>query len=203
MNILVLDNYDSFTYNLVQYLERLPGLRVDVRRNDRISLEEVAAYERILISPGPGIPSEAGITVDLIRAYGAARSILGVCLGHQAIAEAYGGTIRNLERVYHGVGGRVKQMVNDELLFRGVPEVFDAGRYHSWVVEKETLPPVLEVTAENSEGYIMALRHREHDVRGVQFHPESVLTEYGGQMILNWLRGQKVRESENDQYRKR
>ena len=188
MTILVLDNYDSFTYNLVQYIERLLKKEVDVRRNDQIALEEVAVYEKILISPGPGIPLEAGITLDLIREYGPHKSILGVCLGHQAIAEAYGGTITNLARVYHGVTGQMKQLIRDEYLFMGIPEEFDAGRYHSWVVEHETLPHDLEITVENDEGYIMAIRHRKHDVRGVQFHPESVLTEYGGQMIKNWLK---------------
>ena len=188
MKILVLDNYDSFTYNLVQYIERLLKKEVDVKRNDQILLEEVAAYDKVLISPGPGIPEEAGITLDLIRAYGAEKSILGVCLGHQAIAEAYGGTIANLAKVYHGVTGQMKQLVRDEYLFSGVPAVFDAGRYHSWVVEHDTLPAELEITVENDEGYIMAIRHRKHDVRGVQFHPESVLTEYGGLMIKNWLK---------------
>lgn len=184
----MIDNYDSFTYNLVQYIERLLKTRVDVKRNDQIDLEEAAAYDKILISPGPGIPIEAGITLDLIRAYGATKSILGVCLGHQAIAEAYGGSIRNLSKVYHGVTGQMKQLVRDEYLFAGIPDEFDAGRYHSWVVEHETLPAELEITVENDEGYIMAIRHRERDVRGVQFHPESVLTEYGGRMIMNWLR---------------
>jgi len=188
MKILVLDNYDSFTYNLVQYLERATGLPVDVRRNDRILLEEVADYDKILISPGPGIPVEAGITLDVIRRYGPDRSILGVCLGHQAIAEAYGGSIMNMKRVYHGVTGRIRQVVEDEVLFRGIPAVFEAGRYHSWVVRPGSLPPELEITAESGEGSIMAIRHRTHDVRGVQFHPESVLTEYGGRMILNWLK---------------
>ena len=188
MKILVLDNYDSFTYNLVQYIERVLDDRIDVRRNDQVDLEEVSAYDKIVISPGPGIPEEAGITLDLIRTYGPTKSILGVCLGHQAIAEAYGGSIRNLPKVYHGVTDRMKQLVDDNALFHGVPAEFDAGRYHSWIVENETLPGELEVTVKNGEGYIMALRHREHDVRGVQFHPESVLTEYGGQMILNWLK---------------
>jgi anthranilate synthase component 2 len=188
MKILVLDNYDSFTYNLVQYLERLLKKKVDVKRNDQIRLEEVAAYDKIVISPGPGIPQEAGITLDLIKVYGPQKSILGVCLGHQAIAEAYGGTITILSTVYHGVTGRMKQLVRDEYLFRGVPAEFDAGRYHSWVVEHHTLPGELEITAENDEGYIMAVRHRTHDVRGVQFHPESVLTEYGSIMIKNWLK---------------
>ena len=187
MKILVLDNYDSFTYNLVQYIERVLKRAVDVRRNDQLTLEEVAVYDKILISPGPGIPIEAGITLDLIKEYGPSKSILGVCLGHQAIAEAYGGSITNLSTVYHGVTGQMKQLVDDEYLFRGVPTEFDAGRYHSWVVEHDTLPRDLEVTVENDEGYIMAVRHKEHDVKGVQFHPESVLTEYGGMMILNWI----------------
>ena len=187
MKILVLDNYDSFTYNLVQYVERLLQKPVDVRRNDQIVLKEVAAYDKILISPGPGIPREAGITLELLRTYGPEKSILGVCLGHQAIAEAYGGTISNLSTVYHGVTGQMIQLVQDEYLFRGVPARFDAGRYHSWVVDRHSLPAELEITVENDEGYIMAIRHRKHDVRGVQFHPESVLTEYGGLMIKNWL----------------
>ncbi len=187
MKILVLDNYDSFTYNLVQYIERVLKKAVDVKRNDQISLEEVAAYDKILISPGPGIPNEAGICLDLIKEYGPSKSILGVCLGHQAIAEAYGGSIVNLATVYHGVTGQMKQVVDDEFLFSGVPKEFDAGRYHSWVVEPDTLPRDMEITVKNDEGYIMAIRHREHDVRGVQFHPESVLTEYGGMMILNWI----------------
>ena len=188
MKILVLDNYDSFTYNLVQYIERVLKEPVDVKRNDQISLEELAAYQKILISPGPGIPTEAGITLDLIKAYGSSKSILGVCLGHQAIAEAYGGSISNLSTVYHGVTGQMKQLVRDDYLFKGIPDEFDAGRYHSWVVEHDGFPEQLEITVENDEGYIMAIRHREYDVRGVQFHPESVLTEYGGQMIMNWLK---------------
>jgi anthranilate synthase component 2 len=187
MKILVLDNYDSFTYNLVQYIERVLKAPVDVRRNDQITLKEIAIYDKILISPGPGIPVEAGIALDLIKAYGTTKSILGVCLGHQAIAEAYGGSIVNLDTVYHGVVGQMKQIVTGDYLFEGVPVDFDAGRYHSWVVEHRTLPEELEITVENNEGYIMAIRHREYDVRGVQFHPESVLTEYGGRMILNWL----------------
>ncbi len=193
MKILVLDNYDSFTYNLVQYLERVLKEPVEVKRNDQISLEEIAAFDKVLISPGPGIPVEAGISIDLIREYGATKSILGVCLGHQAIAEAYGGSIVNLDTVYHGVMGQMKQMIRGDYLFEGIPEEFDAGRYHSWVVEHENLPEELEVTVENDEGYIMAIRHREFDVRGVQFHPESVLTEYGGRMILNWLKSEEVR----------
>lgn len=186
MKILVVDNYDSFTYNLVQYIERIQKVPVVVRRNDQVSIEEAADYDKILISPGPGIPVEAGITLELIRTLGAEKSILGVCLGHQAIAEAYGGSIENLSTVYHGVTGKMKQLA-DDYLFEGVPIEFDAGRYHSWVVKKDSLPAELEVSVENDEAYIMALRHREYDVRGVQFHPESVLTEYGGRMILNWI----------------
>jgi anthranilate synthase component 2 len=188
MKILVLDNYDSFTYNLVQYVERVTGKAVYVFRNDQITVEAAGSYDKILISPGPGIPSEAGITLDLIRRWGSSKSILGVCLGHQAIAEAYGGSIYNLSTVYHGVAGQMRQVVTGDYLMEGIPVDFEAGRYHSWVVEPETLPPELEVTVENDEGYIMAIRHREHDVRGVQFHPESVLTEYGGRMILNWVK---------------
>ena len=187
MKIIVIDNYDSFTYNLVQYIERVLKAPVDVRRNDQVSLKEVGTYDKILISPGPGIPIEAGITLDLIREYGPTKSILGVCLGHQAIAEAYGGSITNLSTVYHGVTGQMKQVVPGDYLFDGVPLEFDAGRYHSWVVEHDTLPGELEITVENDEGYIMAIRHHRHDVRGVQFHPESVLPEYGGRMILNWI----------------
>jgi anthranilate synthase component II len=187
--ILVIDNYDSFTYNLVQYIERIGGTEVTVARNDRISLEEVAAFDKIVISPGPGVPDEAGISKDLIARYGSEKSILGVCLGHQAIAEVYGGSIRNLDTVYHGVSAEMQQTAGDEYLFRGVPEMFDAGRYHSWIVEEETLPSCLEVTVRNSRNEVMALRHTEYDVRGVQFHPESVLTEYGGMMIKNWIEG--------------
>jgi anthranilate synthase component II len=191
MRILVIDNYDSFTYNLVQYIERIPGMEVTVARNNKISLEAVAAFDKIVISPGPGVPDEAGISKQLIDRYGPEKSILGVCLGHQAIAEVYGGSIRNLERVYHGVSSSMKKIVGDDYIFRGLPQVFDAGRYHSWIVEDETLPGCLEVTVRNGAGEIMALRHRDFDIRGVQFHPESVLTEYGGMIIKNWIEGEK------------
>ncbi len=189
MKILVIDNYDSFTYNLVQYIERIEGTEVTVVRNDKISLDDVEPFDKILISPGPGVPDEAGITKPLIARYGESKSILGVCLGHQSIAEVYGGSIINLRNVYHGVSSEMKQTVNDDYLFRGVPGEFDAGRYHSWIVAEPDLPECLEVTVRNNEGQIMAMRHREFDVRGVQFHPESVLTEYGGMMIKNWIEG--------------
>jgi len=186
IKILVLDNYDSFTYNLVQYIERIDGTEVTVKRNDKISLDEIEVYDKILISPGPGIPDEAGITKALIARYGVSKSILGVCLGHQAIAEVYGGSIRNLDNVYHGVAATMSRLVDDEQLFKGVPEEFEAGRYHSWIVNNE-LPDCLEVTVKNIKGEVMALRHKKHKVRGVQFHPESVLTEFGGLMIKNWV----------------
>jgi len=186
MTILVIDNYDSFTYNLVQYLERIKDVSVTVARNDQIETAEVERFDKILISPGPGIPDEAGLTKEIISTYGGKKSILGVCLGHQAIAEVYGGSIRNLNRVFHGVPSDMKTVVDDEYFFNGVPVEFEAGRYHSWIVEEGDLPASLEVTARSSEGEIMALRHREFDVRGVQFHPESVLTEFGGLMIKNW-----------------
>lgn len=192
IKILVIDNYDSFTYNLVQYIERIPGTEVTVARNDKIGLEEIGVFDKIVISPGPGVPDEAGISKELIARYGPEKSILGVCLGHQAIAEVFGGSIRNLENVYHGVSSPMQKTVGDEYLFKGVPQVFDAGRYHSWIVEEHTLPDCLEVTVRNAGGAIMALRHKEYDVRGVQFHPESVLTEYGGMMIKNWIEGEQT-----------
>jgi anthranilate synthase component II len=193
MKILVIDNYDSFTYNLVQYIERIPGTEVTVARNDKIGLEEVGGYEKIVISPGPGVPDEAGISKQLIERYGPEKSILGVCLGHQAIAEVFGGTIRNLAKVYHGVSSVMLKNVDHDYLLRGLPREFDAGRYHSWIVEDKTLPGCLEVTVRNTEGAIMALRHKDYDVRGVQFHPESVLTEYGGMIIKNWIDGAQMK----------
>ncbi len=186
MKILVLDNYDSFTYNLVQYIERIEGTEVSVRRNDKIKLEDIDQFDKILISPGPGIPDEAGITKELIAHYGASKSILGVCLGHQAIAEVFGGSIHNLDTVYHGVAGEMIREVEDDKLFKGIPSEFEAGRYHSWIVNEE-MPDCLEVTVRNSIGEVMALRHKEYNVRGVQFHPESVLTEFGEMMIKNWV----------------
>lgn len=191
MKILVIDNYDSFTYNLVQYIERLEAAEVTVARNDKITLEEAKIFNKFLISPGPGIPDEAGITKELIGRFGSEKSILGVCLGHQSIAEVYGGKIRNLATVFHGVASLMHKTVSDDYLFSGVPDQFEAGRYHSWIVEDDKMPSCLEVTIRNNDGDIMALRHREYDVRGVQFHPESVLTEYGGMIIKNWIEGEK------------
>ncbi len=187
MKILVIDNYDSFTYNLVHYVSQLTNEKVDVCRNDKISLEEVGQYDKIILSPGPGIPVEAGILLDVIRQYAPNKSILGVCLGHQAIGEAFGGKLTNLKEVFHGVATPVKLLTNTEPLFKGFPERFDVGRYHSWVVDKNNLPDCFTLTCEDDEGFIMGLTHKTYDVRGVQFHPESVLTPNGLKMIENWL----------------
>ncbi len=184
--ILVIDNYDSFTYNLVHYIENLTGTRPDVFRNDEIALNEAGKYDKILLSPGPGIPSEAGICLDLIRCYSGEKSILGVCLGHQAIGEAFGGRLVNLDTVYHGIATKVRITNSGEPLFRGFPETFMAGRYHSWIVEKETLPACLMITCE-ADGLVMGFSHQTLDVRSVQFHPESVLTEFGMEIIQNWI----------------
>lgn len=187
MRILILDNYDSFTYNLVHYVEEILGEKVDVYRNDEIALSEVARYDKILLSPGPGIPDEAGILKELIKTYMPAKSIFGVCLGCQAIAEVCGGSIRNLNKVYHGIATPIQVTSTEEYLFKGLPTEFMAGRYHSWVVNEEDLPAELEITSRDAEGQVMGLRHKEYDMRAVQFHPESVLTEHGKQMIRNWL----------------
>ena len=187
MRILVFDNYDSFTYNLVHYLEKVTDAGIDVIRNDKISLDEIEVYDKILLSPGPGIPSEAGILLDVIRKYAPSKSILGVCLGQQAIAEAFGGSISNLEQVYHGVA-TIAEIIAEDSLFDDIPRKLKVGRYHSWIVNKKDLPEELEVTAFDESGNIMALRHRQYDLKGVQFHPESVLTEHGLKMIENWVR---------------
>jgi anthranilate synthase component 2 len=187
MKILVLDNYDSFTYNLVHILKELSKGAVDVFRNDAISIEDVDKYDKILISPGPGVPDQAGITKKMINWYGPSKSILGVCLGCQAIAEVYGGSIINLERVYHGIETKIHVVNPDDRLFKGIPQTFTAGRYHSWVVSEDGLPPEIRITAKDDEGRIMAVEHTAFDVRGVQFHPESVMTEHGKQILHNWL----------------
>lgn len=185
-SILVLDNYDSFTYNLVHIIRALGYTQLDIIRNDKMTVEEVGKYDKILLSPGPGIPSEAGILQDVIRAYAPTKSIFGVCLGHQAIGEVFGGTLINLDKVYHGIATPTK-IIEKEVLFQGVPDTITTGRYHSWAVSTEGFPKDLEVTAVDEKGAIMALRHRTYDVRGVQFHPESILTEHGEQMLKNWL----------------
>lgn len=192
MKILVFDNYDSFTYNLVHQVEKITGEKADVYRNDQIALEDVAAYDKIILSPGPGIPEEAGLLLPLIKQYAAAKPILGVCLGHQAIAEAFGGRLTNLSTVFHGVATPIK-IKNDHArsgsnILAGLPETIEVGRYHSWIVSDENFPDELEVTARDENGYIMALQHKTFDVQGVQFHPESVLTPDGETILRNWLK---------------
>ncbi|MDR1273105.1 MAG: aminodeoxychorismate/anthranilate synthase component II [Odoribacteraceae bacterium] len=186
MKILVFDNYDSFTYNLVHLVKELGCHDVTVCRNDKIALDDVEAFDKIILSPGPGIPAEAGLLLPLARRFAPAKSILGVCLGHQAIAEAFGGRLVNLQAVYHGVATRVR-VVAEHRLFAGGPATFEAGRYHSWIVDAASLPAELQVTAVDDEGQIMALRHRVHDVHGVQFHPESVLTPRGKEIMRAFL----------------
>ncbi|WP_439479439.1 anthranilate synthase component II [Chryseobacterium aquaticum] len=185
--ILVFDNYDSFTYNLVQMIERITDQKVDVYRNDEISLEEIEKYDKIILSPGPGIPEEAGILLDLIKKYAPTKSILGVCLGQQAIAEAFGGNLINLSEIYHGVATSSKTTRENVKLFRNLPEEIEVGRYHSWAVNNENFPEELEITAVDNDGMIMALQHKTYDVHGVQFHPESILTPEGDVIIRNFL----------------
>jgi anthranilate synthase component 2 len=187
MKILVFDNYDSFTYNLVQIIKEQSNASVDVFRNDEIPLEDVKAYDKILLSPGPGIPSESGLLIPLIQAYASTKSILGVCLGQQAIAEAFGGSLTNLSKVYHGIATPV-ELIGDSVLFEGLPKTFHVGRYHSWVVNENDLPAELKITSKDADGYIMSLEHNTYDVKGVQYHPESVLTPEGAKIIGNWLK---------------
>jgi anthranilate synthase component 2 len=187
MKILVFDNYDSFTYNLVQIIKEQSNASVDVFRNDEIPLEDVKAYDKILLSPGPGIPSESGSLIPLIQAYASTKSILGVCLGQQAIAEAFGGSLTNLSKVYHGIATPV-ELIGDSVLFEGLPKTFHVGRYHSWVVNENDLPAELKITSKDADGYIMSLEHNTYDVKGVQYHPESVLTPEGAKIIGNWLK---------------
>ena len=186
MKILVFDNYDSFTYNLVHLVEKILHEKVDVHRNDQVPLEKVKDYDKIILSPGPGIPVEAGLLLPLIREYAASKSILGVCLGHQAIGETFGGKLVNLSTVYHGVATSC-DLQNGNPLFKGLPATIEVGRYHSWIVSDENFPKELEVTARDENNYIMALQHKKFDVKGVQFHPESVLTPMGEQIMKNWL----------------
>lgn len=186
MNILVIDNYDSFTFNLVHLLNET-GHAATVWRNDKFDLADVNEFEKILLSPGPGIPSESGLLLDVIKTYSASKSILGICLGLQAIGEVFGGELYNLSRPVHGRATEIKVHDPEEKLFRDCPEEFKVGRYHSWALCNDNVPEDILVTATDSDGVIMALRHRTLDVRGVQFHPESVLTEHGKLLISNWL----------------
>ena len=185
MKIVIIDNYDSFTYNLSHLVKEL-GAEVTVVRNDRFRMEELEPYSKIILSPGPGIPSEAGLLLDVIRTYAGKKPILGVCLGHQAIGEVFGGRLENLSDVFHGVATEGTQLENDEMFF-SLPRRITMGRYHSWVVSREGFPDCLEITAVSDEGQIMALKHKELNIRGIQFHPESVLTPDGKKMLQNWL----------------
>lgn len=189
MKILVFDNYDSFTYNLVHLVEKIMHTKVEVFRNDQITLENVKEYDKIILSPGPGIPEEAGLLLPLIKEYAATKSILGVCLGHQAIGEAFGGKLVNLSTVYHGVSTPITiDETKNAPLFEGLPEILEVGRYHSWIIAEENFPEELEITARDENNYIMALQHKTYDVQGVQFHPESVLTPMGEKILKNWLK---------------
>ena len=188
MKILVFDNYDSFTYNLVHLVEKIIHGRVDVFRNDEIELGKVKEYDKIILSPGPGVPSEAGLLLPLIKEYAASKSILGVCLGHQAIGEAFGASLINLNTVYHGIATPIKINPYQTGILKGLKNVEEVGRYHSWIVDKKTLPDNLEITAEDDNGFIMAMQHTGYDVQGVQFHPESVLTACGETIMRNWLK---------------
>ena len=185
MKILVIDNYDSFTYNLVHYLEDL-NCEVTVLRNDKLNLEDVEPFDKIVLSPGPGIPDEAGLLKPIIAKYAPTKSILGVCLGQQAIGEVFGGSLINLDEVYHGVATKVTITVDDEFLFNGLDKEIEVGRYHSWVVDAN-LPDSLEATSFDENGQVMSLRHKTYDVKGVQYHPESVLTPFGKQILKNWI----------------
>ena len=185
MKIVIIDNYDSFTYNLSHLVKEL-GAEVTVLRNDQFELPALEPFDKIILSPGPGIPSEAGLLLDVIKTYAGRKPILGVCLGHQAIGEAFGGQLTNLSDVFHGVATEGTQLGNDPI-FSGLPRRITMGRYHSWVVSREGFPACLEVTAQSDEGQIMALRHKHYDIHGIQFHPESVLTPDGSRIISNWL----------------
>ncbi len=185
MKVVIIDNYDSFTYNLSHLLKEL-GAEVTVYRNDKFQMEQLEAFDKIILSPGPGIPSEAGLLLDVIKAYAGKKPILGVCLGHQAIGESFGGKLTNLSQVYHGVATPSTVTIKD-YIFEGLPEKIEIGRYHSWVVDQAGFPECLEVTSVSEEGYVMSLRHKEYDVRGIQYHPESVLTPDGKAILNNWL----------------
>ena len=182
---VLIDNYDSFTYNLVLLLKEL-GAEVTVLHNDQFTLDEIEEYDKIILSPGPGLPSDAGLLLDVIRYYAGKKPILGVCLGHQAIAEVFGGQLENLSYVFHGIATEGIQLVSTPL-FTGLPDSFSVGRYHSWVVSKESFPSCLEIIVENRDGLIMALRHRTYNIYGIQFHPESILTPDGKKILTNWL----------------
>ena len=186
MRLLVLDNYDSFTYNLVHLIEKVSDIDFEVIRNDKISVEEVSQFDKILLSPGPGLPKDAGIMPQLLKRYADTKNIMGVCLGLQAIGENFGAKLKNLDRVVHGQSESIN-VIQQDILFKNCPNKFKVGRYHSWVIDTQELPNTLEITAIDEAGNIMALKHKSLNVRGVQFHPESILSEYGETIIANWL----------------
>ncbi|HXR83415.1 MAG TPA: aminodeoxychorismate/anthranilate synthase component II [Hanamia sp.] len=191
MKILIFDNYDSFTYNLVHVVEKIIHAKVDVFRNDKVPLEKINEYDKIILSPGPGLPSESGLLLSLIKEFASSKSILGVCLGQQAIGEVFGGKLINLKEVYHGVATKIKvnekRTIFENDIFKSLPDELEVGRYHSWIVDKNNFPQELEVTSTDENGYVMSLRHKKFDVQGVQFHPESVLTPDGERIMRNWL----------------
>jgi anthranilate synthase component 2 len=191
MKILILDNYDSFTYNLVHLVEEITGIFPDVFRNDKISIEDVGTYDVIMLSPGPGIPDEAGILKEVIRTYAATKPVFAVCLGLQAITEVFGGTIMNMDKVYHGVATTMEVVDKEALIFQGLPTKFEAARYHSWIAEKEGFPEELKITAIDDEGGIMAIEHKAYNMSAVQFHPESILTPLGEKMVRNFIENLK------------
>lgn len=186
--ILILDNYDSFTYNLLHYAEAFPNVAVDVIRNDRIAIDEIEKYDSIILSPGPGLPQEAAQLIPIVKRYKEYKRIFGVCLGHQAIAQVFGGELENMKTVYHGVSSPIKINEPKHYIFQGLPNVIDVGRYHSWVVSKRNFPDCLQVEAVDMDGRIMALSHKELNICAVQFHPESILTPHGKKLISNWLK---------------
>lgn len=195
--VLVFDNYDSFTYNLVQMIEQILGEKVEVFRNDEISLEDIEKYDKIILSPGPGIPEEAGILLEVIKKYASTKSIFGVCLGQQAIAEAFGGSLINLSEIYHGVATNATKIKEHKIL-KGLPDVLEVGRYHSWAVNPKDFPEDLEITSVDENGMIMSLKHKNYDVHAVQYHPESILTPMGRKILENFLKsGDGSRKSED------
>ncbi len=202
MKILILDNYDSFTYNLFQYVKELTDAEVEVFRNDKITLEAVDSYDGIILSPGPGLPKDAGIMPELIKKYAATKKIFGVCLGLQAIVEAFGGTLYNLENVYHGVASPIQILDSQDIIFRNIPNMTEVGRYHSWAADLRNFPKNLRITATDTGGVVMAVSHETYFVKGVQFHPESVMTPYGKQMLQNFLNaiGSSTKQSNAIEY---
>ena len=197
-SILIIDNYDSFTYNLIHVIRKISNCKVDVYRNDQIELDEIEKYDRIVLSPGPGLPEEAGNLLEIIKSYAGRIPIFGVCLGHQAIGVVFGGKLQNMNRVIHGMATTINVTDTESSLFEELPKKFEAGRYHSWLVQKEDLPSCFKITSLDDEGNIMSMKHKDYDLEGVQFHPESVLTPLGEKIVENWINKTQYLESEKD-----